>query len=83
MPVFTVVAGPHGSGKSTITKEYDFEGEENILDPDAIAKRMDPENPARRGVEAGRKFFRGGRNTYRGKNLSQSKPRSREAGCSA
>jgi predicted ABC-type ATPase len=44
MPVLTVVAGANGSGKSTLTK---LSGVNTLLiDPDAIARQIDPVNPA-------------------------------------
>lgn len=58
MPSLTVLAGPNGSGKSSTTSELVVEGRENLLDPDAIAKRIDPENPARAGVKAGKEVIR-------------------------
>ncbi len=57
MPSFTVIAGPNGSGKSTLTK-WNRESLQDavILDPDAIAKSLDPESGAAGGsaVDAGR-----------------------------
>ncbi|HUI78894.1 MAG TPA: hypothetical protein VLY24_13295 [Bryobacteraceae bacterium] len=38
----TVIAGPNGAGKTTLTKVLDFEGRENRLDPDAIARQINP-----------------------------------------
>jgi predicted ABC-type ATPase len=54
VPFLTVLAGPNGSGKSTLTGKLRFEGRENLLDPDAIAKRINPIDPARAAVAAGR-----------------------------
>ena len=54
MPILTVVGGPNGSGKSTITARTSFEGKENLLDPDAVAKRISPESPASAAVTAAR-----------------------------
>ena len=53
-----VITGPNGSGKSTLTNALDFEGCENLLDPDAIARRMNPTDPGRMGVAAGRETLR-------------------------
>jgi predicted ABC-type ATPase len=53
-----VIAGPNGSGKSTFTRRLAFEGRERLLDPDAIAKRIDPEDPSRAAVAAGRETIR-------------------------
>ena len=58
MPVLTVVAGPNGAGKSTLTKVLDFEGRENLLDPDAIARRINPLDPHSVRVTAGREILR-------------------------
>lgn len=58
MAVLTVVAGPNGAGKSTLTKTLEFEGRENLLDPDAIARRIDPINPNRARLAAGREILR-------------------------
>lgn len=58
MPLLTILAGPNGSGKSTITGRFKFEGRENLLDPDAIAKQIDPEDPSRAALKAGREAIR-------------------------
>jgi predicted ABC-type ATPase len=58
VPVLTVVAGPNGSGKSTLNKALDFEGRENLLDPDAIARRLNPADPSRVAFAAGRETLR-------------------------
>jgi predicted ABC-type ATPase len=52
-----VIAGPNGSGKSSVIGQLDYEGRENLLDPDAIAKRMNPENLHRAAVAAGREVI--------------------------
>ena len=57
MPVLTVIAGPNGSGKSTFTARLTPEGIENLLDPDAVAKRMDPTDPARAAISAAREVI--------------------------
>jgi hypothetical protein len=56
-PVLTVLAGPNGSGKSSITSSLEFEGRENLLDPDAIARRINPADPYRAAVAAGREVI--------------------------
>jgi predicted ABC-type ATPase len=58
VPSLTVLAGPNGSGKSSTTRYFQFEGRENLLDPDAIARRSDPEDPSRAAVKAGREVIR-------------------------
>ncbi len=58
MPNLTIFAGPNGSGKSTLTETLDPAIREHLLDPDAIAKRIDPEDPARAALMAGRETLR-------------------------
>ena len=58
MSVLTVFAGPNGSGKSSLIRQVGFEGRENLLEPDAIAKRMRPELPQEAGISAGREVLR-------------------------
>jgi len=57
MPVLTIVAGPNGAGKSTLIRYYEFEGKQNLLDTDAIAKRMNAANPMAAAVAAGREVI--------------------------
>ena len=52
MPILTVVAGANGSGKSTLTKRFDRPI--LLIDPDAIAKELNPINPASAAIAAGR-----------------------------
>ena len=54
MPTLTVIAGPNGSGKSTLTAAILFEGGENLIDPDAIARGMNPLKPAANAIPAAR-----------------------------
>ena len=51
MPTLFVVAGPNGCGKSTLTRTTWFRGVE-VIDPDAIARRMTPDAPVQAGREA-------------------------------
>ncbi len=53
MPTLTLVAGPNGSGKSTLTGAISFEGT-TVVDPDVIARELDPVNPARAAIAAAR-----------------------------
>ena len=53
MPLPTVFAGPNGSGKSSPIKQVNFEGQQNLLEPDAVARRMNPEFPRKAGISAG------------------------------
>lgn len=54
MCTLTVIAGPNGSGKSTLTSSIWFEGNANLIDPDAIARRLDAAQPARSAIPAAR-----------------------------
>jgi len=58
VPVLTVFAGPNGSGKSSLIRQVEFEGRQNLLEPDAIARRIRPESPRRAGISAGREVLR-------------------------
>jgi predicted ABC-type ATPase len=58
VPTLTVVAGPNGSGKSTFTHSADFDGIERLLDPDALARELSPENPSAAAVAAGRQALK-------------------------
>jgi predicted ABC-type ATPase len=53
MPELTIVAGANGSGKSTLTKL--FTDNIPIIDPDAIAREIAPEQPESAALAAGRK----------------------------
>lgn len=58
MPALTVIAGPNGSGKSTLTRSVHFEGRERLLDPDAIARRLNPFDPSAAAIAAGREVLK-------------------------
>ena len=58
MPLLTIIAGPNGSGKSTLTKSVDFDGLERLLDPDAVARALNPMNPAAAAIAAGREVLK-------------------------
>ncbi|MGG3856307.1 hypothetical protein ABET36_18415, partial [Caldifermentibacillus hisashii] len=54
-PMFYVFAGNNGSGKSTFRNLIvDKIGIDINIDPDAIARKIDPENPETRRLEAGK-----------------------------
>jgi predicted ABC-type ATPase len=53
MPELMVIAGANGSGKSTLTKL--FPDNIPIIDPDAIAREIAPEQPESAALAAGRK----------------------------
>ena len=58
MPVLTIIAGPNGSGKSSVIRDLGLQELANLLEADAIAKRMDPADPRRAAVAAGREVIR-------------------------
>jgi predicted ABC-type ATPase len=58
VPTFTVIAGPNGAGKSTLTRSVDFEGRERLLDPDIMARGLNPSNPSAAAIAAGRDVLR-------------------------
>ena len=58
VPILTVIAGPNGSGKSTITRTLELPGREKLLDPDAVARRLNPAAPLEAAIEAGREVLR-------------------------
>ncbi|GGN67335.1 MULTISPECIES: zeta toxin family protein [Oceanobacillus] len=58
-PIFFVFAGNNGSGKSTLRSLIiDKIGVDINIDPDAIARRIDPENPERNRFSAGKEVIR-------------------------
>jgi len=44
-PILTVIAGPNGVGKSTLTASLTVAEGTPILDPDAIARSLNPQSP--------------------------------------
>jgi predicted ABC-type ATPase len=58
VPTLTVIAGPNGSGKSTLTGSFEFEGRDRLLDPDAIARALNPVDPTAAAIAAGRDVVR-------------------------
>ena len=54
MPALTLIAGPNGSGKSTLTRRIGFEGREHLLDPDAVARDINPSDPSAAAIGAAR-----------------------------
>lgn len=53
-PVLTVIAGPNGVGKSTLTASLTVAQGTPILDPDAIARSLNPQAPETGATWAGR-----------------------------
>jgi predicted ABC-type ATPase len=58
VPTLTVIAGPNGSGKSTITQSVCFEDGERLLDPDTLARELNPLNPSAAAIAAGREVLK-------------------------
>ena len=58
MPLLTIIAGPNGSGKSTLTRSVDFDGLDRLVDPDAVARALNPVNPGRAVIAAGREALK-------------------------
>lgn len=58
MATLTIIAGPNGSGKSTITQSVQFEGRDLLLDPDAIARGLNPTKPSSAAIAAGREVLK-------------------------
>ncbi|MGD0777796.1 MAG: AAA family ATPase [Candidatus Solibacter sp.] len=58
MPLLTIIAGPNGAGKSTVTQSVEFDGRERLLDPDAIARTLNPVNPSAAAIAAGREVLK-------------------------
>lgn len=58
MPVLTIFAGPNGSGKSSIIDCVAFVGRNNLLEADAIAKRIHATQPQSAAIAAGREVLR-------------------------
>ncbi|MCK0470380.1 zeta toxin family protein [Halalkalibacter sp. APA_J-10(15)] len=92
-PIFFVFAGNNGSGKSTIRNLIiDKIGIDINIDPDAIARRIDPENPEKNRVSAGKeviksvnKYIKEGKDfsietTLAGKNAIKQMQKAKEMG---
>ena len=46
------------SGKSSLIRQIEFEGRQNLLEPDAIARRMNEKHPKQAGIAAGHEVLR-------------------------
>ena len=59
-PVFTIIAGSNGCGKSTLTSTARYQFQQTpVLDPDAIAKSIQATlGSAHSNIDAGRKVLR-------------------------
>ena len=54
MPELYIIAGANGAGKSTISRSLVQQVDIPIIDPDAIARSLDPIDPLRVAVQAGK-----------------------------
>ena len=70
-PVYHVVAGPNGAGKTTLTRSGAFDGVA-IVDPDDLARRLDPDAPEWVSFAAGKEAARMIRNNIEdGRDFAQ------------
>ena len=58
MPTLTAIADTNGSGKSTLTRSFEFAGRDRLLDPDTIARDLNPLNPSAAAIAAGREVLK-------------------------
>jgi predicted ABC-type ATPase len=58
VPILTIIAGPNGSAKSTLTQAVHFEGRERLHDPDILARGMNPSNLSAAAVAAAREVLK-------------------------
>lgn len=61
MPRLWIVAGPNGAGKSTLVDRYNQHGLP-VSNPDELAKQINPENPEKAQIEAGKRALTERRN---------------------
>jgi predicted ABC-type ATPase len=57
LPTLTIIAGRNGSGKSTLASALAVGGHEHLIDPDRIARSLNPATPERAVVRAGRQVL--------------------------
>lgn len=57
-PTLIVIAGPNGAGKSTFTASLGRAAGVPVIDPDAIARRLQPLAPEQAAVQAGREVLK-------------------------
>lgn len=53
-PTLTVIAGPNGTGKSTLTATLAERTPIPVIDPDTLARRLQPIAPEKAAVQAAR-----------------------------
>jgi predicted ABC-type ATPase len=52
-----LIGGPNGSGKSSLSEWIELNRQGLLVDPDAVAKQINPTNPREAALEAGRKVL--------------------------
>lgn len=53
-PIFTIIAGANGAGKSTFTHATSEALQVQVIDPDTEARRVRPDNPEAAAIAGGR-----------------------------
>ena len=53
-----MIAGPNGAGKSTLAIRFGIDSRLPVINPDVIAKEMNPENPEASALQAGKEAIR-------------------------
>lgn len=61
-PTLTIIARPNGSGKSTLTRSIQESLDIPLIDPDAEARKIRPEEPKLAAVAAGKQVIKLARN---------------------
>ena len=67
-PQLWVIAGPNGSGKTTITKSTGLDKKLPVINPDEIAYKISPDDVSKASVQAGREAIRQQNNAFQEKN---------------
>lgn len=57
-PQLWFIAGPNGAGKSTLAERFSIEKRLPLVNPDNIAREMNPGHPEKAGVGAGREALK-------------------------
>lgn len=57
-PQLWFIAGPNGAGKSTLAERFSMEKRLTLVNPDNIAREMNPGHPESAGIQAGREALK-------------------------
>lgn len=57
-PQLWFIAGPNGAGKSTLAERFSMEKRLTLVNPDNIAREMNPHHPENAGIQAGREALK-------------------------